>query len=162
MLIGVPWLSRKTPAGSPFSCHLQNLGFPLRGALRGPGSRGRKQTPVDRTGTFPLQRRLLSGHLSTHCGAPRIPDGPRCEGWMAGVTCSPLPSPPLQPWKPHSPDKGCKQPHSFCLLPPLSCLQGIKRIARQGHNDPLPSHDSLQRSCNTLFPFDLGGRQGRE
>lgn len=71
-----------------------------------------------------------------------------------GLGCSPPLSAPL-PWqlrKPDSPDKGCKQPSS-CLLPPLSCLQGIKRIAHQGHNDPLPSHDCLQSSWNTPSPL---------
>ena len=149
-----PSLSWRPTAGSPFSCLPRSwLGKgpqdSLRGGLHGPGSRGRNQDPCRlRTGTFPLQRRLLPGLLSTQM------DHTVRAGWQASPVPPPLPLSPGGPGSQILLTRVASSPAPFCLLPPLSCLQGIKRIARQGHNDPLPSHESLQSSCNTLSPFN--------
>lgn len=68
---------------------------------------------------------------------------------------SPPPAPAPQPWKPTHLTRVASSPTPSCLLPPLSYLQGIKRIARQGHNAPLLSPEALQSSGNTLLPLTL-------
>lgn len=113
MLIRVPSLSWRPTTGSPFSCHpwlplcWAKTTDSLRGALSGPGSRGGSQDPSRlRAGTFPLQRRLLPGHVSTRCrGSASLMDHTVRAGWQAAPVRPPLP-----------PARVASSPTPFCLL----------------------------------------------
>ena len=91
-------------------------------------------------------------------GAHSGPDGRTVRaGLPASAVLPPIHHLPLprQPWKPTHLTRVASSPTPSWLLPPLSYLQGIKRIARQGQNAPLLSPDALQSSGNTLLPLTL-------
>lgn len=157
--------SPASPGDPPFGGHPRSQLLPcrakstgsLRGVLNGPGSRGGGQDP-QYSQNLNFCRRDIS---ALPAGAPNIPAGLHRKGWITGISCFACPprtslsSPAASPTRLTHLTRVASGPAPFCLSPPLSCLQGIKRIARQGHNDPLPSHDSLQSSWNPLLPFNL-------
>lgn len=134
MLIKVPSLSWRPTSGSPFSCHPKSLSFPSAGQKppipcgvpsvdRGAEEETRTQVDLELE-LFPCKGAAARTSQQPLLGlTARLMDHTVRAGWQA-----PPPTSLCSPGSQTHLTRVASGHTPFCLLSPLSCLQGIKRM----------------------------------